>query len=357
MKSNPQLDKGNFTFTEVEDYPYFTRTAFNNGIAGYVEYLDSSHLIPKGCLAVGMIGMQFFYMDKDFYAGQFTKRAIPKSFALNRRLALFFTSLLNRFASIFQSVLVRNFESTFYEQNVTLPVRDGEIDFDFIEEFVAELEATRLAELEAYLEATGLRDYTLTPPEIEALNKFDSLTWRQYRIGDLFKKLDGKKATKKNVRKYRDQEFCVPVVYCKFGDNGIMYWGRKNEFATHKNAISVIYNGAIAAGKVYAQKEPTGILAESYFIALRNERRDHDLNLFLSTTMEKVLYPKYSRDFLATWAGKVENDLILLPAVNNGEIDYEFIPPFISGLKKLAIKDVVDFADRRIAATEQAIAS
>lgn len=108
--------------------------------------------------------MKFFYMEKDFYAGQFTKRVIPKSFRLNRRLALFFTSLLNRFAPVFQSVLVRNFESTFCEQTVTLPTKNSKIDFDFIEEFVAELEATRLAELEAYLEATGLRDYTLTPP-------------------------------------------------------------------------------------------------------------------------------------------------------------------------------------------------
>lgn len=299
-----------------------------------------------------------FYQKQSFIGYQHIQHLVPKLERFNRSIAFMLISASHiatekagySYGQKFNRDAMRN-------TKIKLPVRDGEIDFDFIEEFVAELEATRLAELEAYLEATGLRDYTLTPPEIEALNKFDSLTWRQYRIGDLFKKLDGKKATKKNVRKYRDQEFCVPVVYCKFGDNGIMYWGRKNEFATHKNAISVIYNGAIAAGKVYAQKEPTGILAESYFIALRNERRDHDLNLFLSTTMEKVLYPKYSRDFLATWAGKVENDLILLPAVNNGEIDYEFIPPFISGLKKLAIKDVVDFADRRIAATEQAIAS
>lgn len=329
----------------------------NNGIAGYVEYLNDTHLIPKGCLAVGMIAMKFFYMEKDFYAGQFTKRAIPKNFCLNRRLASFFTTLLNRFAPVFQSVLVRNFESTFSEQTVTLPTKNGEIDFDFIEEFVAELEATRLAELEAYLEATGLRDYTLTPPEIEALARFDSLDWHQHRIGNLFEKLGGKKAAKKNVRKYQNCEFSVPVVYCKFGDNGIMYWGRSNDFTTHENAISVIYNGAIAAGKVYAQKEPTGILAESYFIVPRDTRRDHNLNLFFSAALEKVLYPKYSRDYLATWAGKVENDLVSLPDSLFGEIDYAFISVFISALKKLAIKDVVEYADRRIAATREIIDS
>ncbi|MDD7384846.1 MAG: restriction endonuclease subunit S [Actinomycetaceae bacterium] len=140
IKTNPQLDKRNFTFTDVQRFPYFTRTSSSNGIAGYVEHLDDSHLIPKGCLAVGMIGMQFFYMDKDFYAGQFTKRAVPKGFALDRYLALFFTSLLNKFGSVFQSVLVRNFESTFSRQTIKLPTKNDEIDFDFISTFITAIQ-------------------------------------------------------------------------------------------------------------------------------------------------------------------------------------------------------------------------
>ena len=77
IRGNPQLNKDSFKFNENAEFPYFTRTAFNNGILGYVEYLDDEHKIEGNCLAVGMIAMQFFYMQKDFYAGQFTKRAIP----------------------------------------------------------------------------------------------------------------------------------------------------------------------------------------------------------------------------------------------------------------------------------------
>ena len=147
----------------------------------------------------------------------------------------------------------------------------------------------------------------------------------------------------------------MPVVYCKFGDNGIMYWGRSGEFTTHGNVVSVIYNGAIAAGKVYAQKEPTGILAESYFVAPRDGKQSHNLNLFFATALEKVLYPKYSRDYLATWSGKVENDLVSLPESASGEIDYAFISLFISAIQKLVIKDVVEYTDRRIATTKEVI--
>ena len=112
IKGNPQLNKDSFAFSDdYKDgkYPYFTRTVFNNGILGYVDYLDDEHKIKGNCLAVGMIAMQFFYMEKDFYAGQFTKRAIPKTFSLTPRIANYFISLLNKNQQILQNVLVNIF--------------------------------------------------------------------------------------------------------------------------------------------------------------------------------------------------------------------------------------------------------
>ncbi|WQX21914.1 restriction endonuclease subunit S [Helicobacter pylori] len=47
------------------------------------------------------------------------------------------------------------------------------IDFDFMEKFIAELEQCRLAELQAYLKATGLSNTTLSSDEENALNVFN----------------------------------------------------------------------------------------------------------------------------------------------------------------------------------------
>lgn len=113
LKSNPQLDKDNFVFSENAKYPYFTRTVFNNGIFGDVEFFDNEHLIKGNSIAVGMMGMQFFYMRNDFYAGQFTKTVYPKFFGFNENIALYFISLLNRFQKKYLGVLVRNFEDAF----------------------------------------------------------------------------------------------------------------------------------------------------------------------------------------------------------------------------------------------------
>lgn len=46
----------------------------------------------------------------------------------------------------------------------------GNLAFDFMESYIAELEAERVRELEAYLRATGLSNYTLTKKEELALN-------------------------------------------------------------------------------------------------------------------------------------------------------------------------------------------
>ncbi|EQL60783.1 restriction endonuclease subunit S [Helicobacter pylori] len=80
-----------------------------------------------------------------------------------------------------------------------------DIDFHFMEKFIAELEQCRLAELEqcrlaeleAYLKATGLSNTTLSNDEENALNLFNGknsgggntpcgLTWQSFRLGDLF---------------------------------------------------------------------------------------------------------------------------------------------------------------------------
>lgn len=141
VKSNPQLNKDSFEFAENGEYPYFTRTCLNNGINGYVNYLDEEHKIKGNGLAVGMLGMQFFYMQKDFYAGQFTKTCYPKFERFNQKIAHFFIAYLNKQQSQFQAVLVRDFEKTFNETKILLPInQNNQIAFEFMETFIKAIE-------------------------------------------------------------------------------------------------------------------------------------------------------------------------------------------------------------------------
>lgn len=166
--------------------------------------------------------------------------------------------------------------------------------------------------------------------------KLDQVEWGEWRLGDLFEKLSTRYIWKwnkfENVSNIKNQIYSIPLTYAKSWDNWIMYWWKKWDFETHKNVISIIYNWAIAAGLVYAQENETWVLAESYLIKLKNFDVSFKINLFLKNILEKVLYTKYSREYLATWANKVENDTISLP-IKNGEIDFAFMENFVAEIE------------------------
>lgn len=329
----------------------------NNGILGKTD-IKAKIFEPK-TITIDMFGCAFYRQFQYKMVTHARVFSLKPLFEITDKQGIFLSCSLNFLRYLFGYENMCSWEKI-KNHKIKLPItQNGEIDFDFMESFIAELEAERVRELEAYLKAADLADTTLSADEQNALNTLNSKIWQEFKIGDLFEKLSAKFLGKgdkfKAVSKIKTTEFFVPVVYCKFGDNGIMYWAKKDDFETYKNVISIVYNGAIAAGKVYAQPHETGILAESYFIKFKNREIDFKVNLFFQCVLEKILYPKYSRDYLATWDNKVENDVISLPTTQNGEIDFDFMESFISGVQKTSIKGVIELKDKIIEQTKKAI--
>lgn len=153
VKNNPQLNKDSFKFTTKRDntFPYFTRTKSNNGIAGYVDYLDDEHKIAGNTIAVGMLGMRFFYMEQDYYAGQFTKSIVPKFDEFNNIIAKYFLAWFNKNSPTYQGVLVRDFEKIFNNTKLILPVNvQKDVDYLFIENFISAQEKMIVKDIEVF---------------------------------------------------------------------------------------------------------------------------------------------------------------------------------------------------------------
>ena len=319
IRGNPQLNKDSFKFNENAEFPYFTRTAFNNGILGYVEYLDDEHKIEGNCLAVGMIAMQFFYMQKDFYAGQFTKRAIPKSFSLTERIAIYFISLLNKNQQRFQNVLVRDFENEFNKTIVKLPVKNSEIDFDFIEFFVAEIEMKQINELQAYLKATSLKDYNLTEEEQKVLDEFDNMMWGEFRLGDLFERIKTNKLPfqASELLKEPTDVYTLPCLTSSFQNQGLNYFAPKDNATILKNVISISANGANTGATFYQNKEFT-VLQDAYAIKwiYTDDLLTDNHYLFLTAAITKTVFGNYEWTNKAGWE-KIKSETIQLPTKNS----------------------------------------
>lgn len=347
VKSNPQLDKDNFTFSDNSTYPYFTRTVFNNGILGYVDYFDAEHLIAGNSIAVGMMGMRFFYQSHDFYAGQFTKTIFPRFEKFNEKIALWFITWFNKYSTTLKGALVRDFEKLFNEMEIEIPINDGIINFDFIELRIRELEELRIRELEAYLSEAGFEDCDLTLEETNAFKAISDKSYKgeYFKISTLYHKL---KMNNFEFDKKRDTsatpsaDFSVPLVNAKVGDNGIMYYGRPQIFQSESLTIDVIQNGAIATGRVYAQPQPTGVLWDAYLIKATKHNDTENTLLFIACAIEKRIKPFFNRDLKATW-DRIKSMDIFLPVKDDHKLNLELMEHFINATKKIIIRDLKEF--------------
>ncbi|GAA8531030.1 restriction endonuclease subunit S [Helicobacter pylori] len=344
----------------------------NNGVLGQSDI--KAKVFESHTITIDMFGCAFYRSFPYKMVTHARVFSLKPKFEINHKIGLFLSTLFFGYPKKFGYENMCSW-AKIKNDKVILPLKPTanaqtlkDIDFHFMEKFIAELEQCRLAELEAYLKATGLSNTTLSNDEENALNVFNNsigcntpcgLTWQSFKLGDLFEKVSARflgkgdkfKATSKSITDTHN----IPLVYCKKGNNGIMYWGKKGDFETYNNIISIIYNGVIATGLTYAHRDEVGILAESYFIKFKNGNPNFLCNLFIKTAIEKVLYSKYSRDNLATWANKVENELIFLPTTKNGKIDFHFMHTFINALMKQTIQGVVQYSSAKIQATKEAI--
>ena len=251
---------------------------------------------------------------------------------------------------------------------VELPIKDGEIDFVFMESFIAELEAQRIAELEAqriaelsaYLQVSGFDNYELSGEELDALQRFAELdddNWGTYTVGNLFEKVATKKLPykAKELPKQPTDDYVLPCLTSSFQNQGLNYYAPKTGATVINNVISLPSNSDVY--RAYYQSRDFTVLSDSYAIQwkLAENKPTPNQYLFMVMCINKVTdLPIYSyKNKLGGW-NVVKHKDIRLPE-KNGKIDFAFMEAFISAMKKIAIKDVVDYSDAKINATKKVV--
>lgn len=331
-------------------YRYVVRTSQNNGIRGYLDE-DEKYLNPANTISFGQDTATIFYQDQPYFTGDKIKIMRFLLNELNPTIACYLLSAMNKSFSTFQWGQSSFDVDILINVIISLPTFVGEISFAYMESVIRELQNERMSKLNDYLKESGLENTELSQEEKDAVLRLRDgcVKWQEFKVGDLFEYLQapyhGENPRQDNVSRIKTTEFNTPVVCAKRGDNGIMYWGRENDFTTYSNVLSVIYNGAIAAGLVYAQKDSVGIFTDSYLIRYKNKDVSFRQNLFLKTTLQKVIFEKYSRELKAVWK-RIAEDNILLPITSDGEIDWDFMHNLISAESRLAIRGVVEWKDR-----------
>ena len=156
--------------------PVIVNSSLNNGVGGYV---DLDPLEKKGIITFSdtTTADSIFYQPRDFIGYSHIQGMYPyDSENWTEKSMLYFCSTFKRSTQgLFDYANKFNREKA-REILVALPFLNGKIYFSYMEKYIEELEALRIEELEAYLVATGLKNYRLTKYDEEVLDKFNRLS-------------------------------------------------------------------------------------------------------------------------------------------------------------------------------------
>ncbi|WRE72731.1 restriction endonuclease subunit S [Helicobacter pylori] len=245
-----------------------------------------------------------------------------------------------------------------------------DIDFTFMEKFIAELEQCRLAELEqcrlaeleAYLKATGLENTTLSSDEENALNVFNGnnsggntpcgLTWQSFKLGDLFEIRPTKAYNLTNPHLF-DSNAKNPVVTNSSLNNGIS--GYSSLEPTEKGN-QITYSDTTTSEGIFYQKRP--FIGYSHVQGLyplkHHEFWNEKTLLYIVVAFKKVACGRF--DYGNKFNRKIASEMsIILPTNQHGGIDFNFMRTLINALMKQTIQGVVQYCGAKIQATKEVI--
>ncbi|SOS50100.1 conserved hypothetical protein [Tenacibaculum finnmarkense] len=313
------------------DYDYVTRTSQNQGVLQETGFVNNTNINPSGNWSLGLMQMDFFHRERAWYAGQFVRKITPK-IELNKSFIKFLTVALNKLKPKLLTILVRNIDTEFLNSKIQLPTKNGKIDFDFMENFINDLETERIAKLDAYLVENGLHDYELSAKEKQVLLDFekDKIKFGEFTYQNIFNNIKQGRRLKKDDQILGD----IPFVMAGVTDTGIVNH-ISNPVATFpKNSITIdIFGNTFYRNYDYGAGDDTGV----YW----NDKTEFskETMLFFASSMEKSIFGKFDYGNKLR-SSKSLNFKMKLP-IKSKKPDYKIMETLISAIQKTVVKDVV----------------
>ena len=219
---------------------------------------------------------------------------------------------------------------------ISLPISNGEIDFDFINALIEEIEEERLSNLYAFLKANGLLDYDLTPTEIIALKDIDAISFSTYNLKSLF----GNSTRGKRLKSEDRVPGKLPFVTAGESEEGVSDFIGNKVTVFSKNTITIDMFGS-------AKYRSFEYGADDHVAVVHTEKLKENAAIFVASAIHKSSHNgqfDYGRNFYPKDADSLD---ILLPE-RDGVPDYAVMELIIKAVKKLIIKGVVDYTNNKL---------
>ena len=349
-----RFDANKVELVENCGHPYVVRTSSGNGQKGFIDE-DEIYLNDGNTISFGQDTATMYYQEVPYFTGDKIKILKSKLSRFGKTNAQFFLATMrNSFqnftwgSSSFNVSIIAN-------QKIQLPLKENalafsnpcdnikNIDFDFMETFIRELEEERIRELNAYLLATGLKDYALSAEEEKALEAFKTVQWGEFNLENLY----GKSTRGKRLKGEDRIKGELPFVTAGEAETGISAYISNDVEIFSKNTTTIDMFGS-------AKYRNYNYGADDHVAVVHTEELPKHASIFVTSAIHKSSHTgkfDYSNNFYASDADELN---IQLPTKNN-KPDYATMETFIKAVEKLVIKDVVLYADSKIKATENVV--
>ncbi|WP_197273127.1 restriction endonuclease subunit S [Neisseria sp. 74A18] len=293
----------------------------NNGILGKTDV--EAKIFPKNTITVDMFGTAFY---RDFPYKMVTHARVfclKANIEINAKQGLFLSSSLHFLSRFFGYENMCSW-AKIKNKKIQLPIKNSQLALDFMENFVAELEARRSAELEAYLSAAGLKDYTLTAEEQQALAQLEcnKTIFSSFSFDNVFDQI------KQGRRLKKDDQIAghIPFVMAGVTNTGVVGYIANPVARFPKNSITLdIFGNAFYRNYNYGAGDDTGV----YWNSERNFSKE--IMLFLTTSMQKAVEGQFSygKKLRSSQSLKIK---MQLPQKHNSP-DYAYMQTLLSAVQ------------------------
>ncbi|MGN8434358.1 restriction endonuclease subunit S [Helicobacter pylori] len=354
----------------------------NNGVYGHFDTLKNKKARHfENFISVNFFGNCFYH---PYLASVEMKVHVLKlkNRTLTKRIGLFLANQLNKcfYGQFTYGTQLSSSKLKHNNFKIQLPLKPTantqtlkDIDFTFMEKFIAELEQCRLAELEqcrlaeleAYLKATGLENTTLSSAEENALNLFNGnnsntpcgLTWQHFRLGDLFEIEKTLSFNKDALTQGEDYDYITRTSQ----NQGVL---QTTGFVNTENlnppftwSLGLLQMDFFYRKKSwYAGQFMRKITPKAEIKNKINSRTAHYFTTLLNA-LKRPLLSVLVRDIDKTFREQ-KIQLPLKPTANAQtleNIDFNFMRTLINALMKQTIQGVVQYCGAKIQATKEVI--
>lgn len=357
--------------------PYVTRTTSNNGYAGTCGNKDKIN--DGNCITIGAETAVAFYQPADFVAGNKIYRLSREGLSKNEYLYL--AAVLNQRTKWYSYSNARTPEKI-KQESICLPVIESEdekhiytpddINWQYMQD--------RIAELDAYLKATGLNDYELTEDDKHILasklknedgkepskesEPLPECRWlkegREFIFSDLFTSQTGDTDIQK---KDINCKGCY-VVSAGLSNHGIIGKTDREAKVIDKNTITVDMFG----NAFYRDTDYKMVTHARVFALSPKFKMTESSGLYMTSCMS-YLTKKFAYSNMCSW-NKIQGLPICLPiqtddsgkpVIDAGKTyspkgyipDWEYMEKYIKATEKEIIKEVVLYKDKVIAKAKE----